>query len=68
MAGGHTILPHTEGLLPPTGIEPTPFWKLDSKIAGLQVHATTPGIVHCLVAHKVHHQSPDEAVQMIYKL
>ena len=30
-------------MLPPTGIEPTPFRNSTSKVAGLQVHATTPG-------------------------
>ena len=39
---GHTIHPPIEGLLPPTGIEPTPFQNLASKVAGLQVHATIP--------------------------
>ena len=28
----------TEGLLSPTGTEPTPFWNSASKVAGLQVH------------------------------
>ena len=44
ITGGHTIHPPIEGLLPPTGIEPTPFRNSASKVAGLQVHATTPGI------------------------
>ena len=30
-------------MLPPTGIEPMPFRNSASKVAGLQVHATTPG-------------------------
>ena len=34
-----------EGLLPPTGIDPTPFQNSVSKVAGLQVHATTPGLL-----------------------
>ena len=42
--GGHTIHPPIEGLLPPTGIEPTSFRNLASKVAGLQVHATTFGL------------------------
>ena len=41
ITGGHTIHPPIEGLLPPTGIEPTPFRNSASKVAGLQVHATT---------------------------
>ena len=44
VTGGHTIHPPIEGLLPPTGIEPTSFRNSASKVAGLQVHATTPGI------------------------
>ena len=32
-----------EGLLPPTVIKPTLFRNSASKVAGLQVHATTPG-------------------------
>ena len=43
ITGGHTIHPPIEGLLPPTGIEPTPFRNSASKVAGLQVPATTPG-------------------------
>ena len=39
---GHTIHSPIEGLLPPTGIEPTPFRNPASKVAGLQVHATIP--------------------------
>ena len=42
ITGGHTIQPTIEVLLPPTGIEPTLFRNSSSKIAGLQVHATTP--------------------------
>ena len=34
ITGGHTIHP----LLPPTGIEPTPFRKSASKLAGLHEH------------------------------
>ena len=37
------IYPPIEGLLPLTGIEPTPFWNSSSKAAELQVYATTPG-------------------------
>ena len=37
---GHTIHPPIEGLLPQTGIEPTPFRNSASKVAGLQVDAT----------------------------
>ena len=44
ITGGHTIHPPIEGLLPPTGTEPTLFRNSASKAAGLQVHATTPGI------------------------
>ena len=43
ITGGRTIYPPIEGLLPPTGIEPTPFQNSASKVPGLQVHATTPG-------------------------
>ena len=39
---GHTIRPPIEELLPPTGIEPTPFRNSTSKVAGLQVDASTP--------------------------
>ena len=38
ITGGHTIHPPVEGLLPLTGIEPTPFQNSASKVAGLQVH------------------------------
>ena len=41
---GHAIHPAIKGLLPPTGIEPTPFRNLASKVAGLKVYATTPGL------------------------
>ena len=37
-----TIHVATEGLLPPTGIELTLFLYSTFKVAGLQVHATTP--------------------------
>ena len=40
---GHTIHPPIEGLLLPTGIEPTSFRNSASKVAGLQMHGTTPG-------------------------
>ena len=40
---GHTIHQSNEGLLPLTSIEPTAFRNSASKVAGLQVHATTPG-------------------------
>ena len=44
----HTIHPLIEGLPLPTGIEPTPFPTPfrninSSRVAGLQVHAPTPG-------------------------
>ena len=42
ITGGHTIHPPIKGLLPSTGIEPTPFRNSASKVA--VVHATTPGI------------------------
>ena len=42
---GHTIHPRVEGLLPQTGIEPTPFRNSASKVAGLPVHLTTPGLI-----------------------
>ena len=41
----HTIHPPIKGLLPQTGIEATPFRNSTSNAAGLQVHATTPGLV-----------------------
>ena len=44
VTGGHTIHPPNEGLLPPTGFEPIPFQNSASKVAGLQLHATTPVI------------------------
>ena len=43
ITGGHTIHPPIERLLPLTGIEPT-FQNSVSKVAGLQMHATTPGV------------------------
>ena len=43
ITGGHTIHPPITGLLPPTGIGPTPFRNSASKVDGLQVHATTSG-------------------------
>ena len=42
------IHPPIEELLPPAGIEPTPFQNLVSKVARLQVHATKPSLT-CLV-------------------
>ena len=42
IAGGHKIRPPIEELLPPTGIEPTPFRNSTSKVAALQVDASTP--------------------------
>ena len=41
---GHTIHPPIEGLLPPTGIEPTLFQNLAWIVAVLRVHATAPSI------------------------
>ena len=41
--GGHTIHPPIKGLIPPTGIEPTPIRNSAFKVVGSQVHATTPG-------------------------
>ena len=41
ITGAHTIYPPIEGLLPPASIEPTPFRNSASKVAELQVHATT---------------------------
>ena len=38
---GHMIRRTMEGLLPPTGIEPTPYRNYASKVTGLQVHANT---------------------------
>ena len=46
ITGSHTIQPPIEGLLPPTGIEPTPFRDSVSKGAGLQVHATYTLLYH----------------------
>ena len=46
ITGGHTIYPPIEGLLPPTGIENTPFRNSPSKVAGLQVHATTTSLTY----------------------
>ena len=42
ITGGHTIHSPIEGLLLATGVEPTLFRKSAPKVAGLQVHATTP--------------------------
>ena len=42
ITGGHTIYLPIDGLLPPTGIEPTPLKISVSKVAGLQVYATIP--------------------------
>ena len=39
----HTIHPPIEGLLTQTGVEPTLFQNSAYKVAGLQVHPTTPG-------------------------
>ena len=44
MTDGHTIHPRVKGLLPQTGTEPTPFRNSASKVAGLPVHLTTPGL------------------------
>ena len=38
-----------EGLLSPTGIAPTPFRNSASKVAGLQAHATTPGLKEAVI-------------------
>ena len=43
MTGCQTIQSPIEGLLPPTGIELTPFQNSASKVAGLQVNDITPG-------------------------
>ena len=43
ITGGHTIHQPIERLLPPKGIESTPFRNSVSKVAGLQLHAITPG-------------------------
>ena len=51
---GHTMHPPLKGLLPPTGIETTPFRNLVSKLAGLQVHSTTPGYTHCHFLPELH--------------
>ena len=51
ITGGHTIHPPIEGLLPPIGIEPTLFRNSASKVAGLQVHATTPSYCHAQLDH-----------------
>ena len=32
-------------LLPPTAIEPTPFWNHASKVTQLQADGTTPGLM-----------------------
>ena len=45
MTDGHTIHPRVKGLLPQTGTEPTPFRNSASKVAGLPVHLTTPGLI-----------------------
>ena len=58
---GHIIYPPIEGLLTPTGIEPTPFPNSTSKVAGLQVYATTIGLKFgptfffkfCFVSHQI---------------
>ena len=42
ITGRHTIHPPIERLLPSTSTEPTPFQNLAFKVAGLQLHATTP--------------------------
>ena len=47
---GYTDHPPIEGLLPPTGFEPTPFHDSASKVAGLQVHSTNLG--SCPRTHK----------------
>ena len=42
---GHTIHPPIEALLLLTGIEPTLFRNLASKVSELQIYATTPGFI-----------------------
>ena len=45
ITGGHTIHPTIEELLPPSDKGPTPFRNSTSKVAGLQMDATTrPGL------------------------
>ena len=44
VTGGHEIHLPIKGLLPTTGIKPTPVRNSASRVAGLQVHATTPGL------------------------
>ena len=42
MTVAHTIHPSSEGLLHLSGIEPTTFKNSALKVAGTQMHATTP--------------------------
>ena len=53
IAAGHTIYPPTERLFPPTGIEPTPFRNSTLKVAGSQMHVTTPGTSFISIAQVV---------------
>ena len=48
ITGGHTIHPPIEGLLPPIGIEPTPFQNSASDVDELQVHTVTLSIYRAI--------------------
>ena len=48
ITGSHIIHPPMEGLLHPTGVEPTPFRNSVFKVATLQIHATIPGNIEHL--------------------
>ena len=47
ITGSHTILSSINGLLPPPGVEPTPFRNSASKVTRSQMHATTLGCLTC---------------------
>ena len=66
ITGGQTINPPIEGLLPPTGIEHTPFQNLVSKVDGLEVHATIPSLISQL--KKLFYRVSEISVTLLYDM
>ena len=66
ITGGHTILPPIEGLLPPTGVEPTLFQNSASEVAGIQVHATKPDFATITAKHSILHVCRGPAYSSVY--
>ena len=56
ITGGHTIHPPIELLLPSTGIDPIPFRHSASKVAGLQVDVTKPGLLYSWFLYRWEYQ------------